>query len=245
MDFENIDLLEQEIEEMGNNIEYQDLEDLNTSLDIRYDIPGTEIAVVTGNPEEVGQYLDSVQGDEVPGAEGTCGLTSIANLCVLNGQDVTEGMVVQYALDNDLCYYDPWSPADTGGTTPEQQVEILKNYGIDARFENASIYDNEAIANAIDSGKGVIVELDAGSLWDDPDCSRSIFGIQVANHAVTITGVARDANSGEIVGFYLCDSGRQLESDTCRYVDIEKFSEAYNENVLTAGAVITDNPIRN
>lgn len=245
MDFENINLYEQEIEEMSDNTEYQNLEDLNRSLDIRYDIPGVESAVVIGNPEETGRYLDSVQGDEVEGAMGTCGLTSIANLCVLNGQEVTEGMIVEYALENNLCHYDPWSPDDTGGTSAEQQVEILKHFGIDAHFEEAGIHDYEAIADAIESGKGVIAELDAGVLWDEPDCSRTIFGFQTANHAVTITGVARDADSGEIAGFYICDSGRQLESDSCRYVDIEKFSEAYGESVLNSGAVITDNPIKN
>lgn len=241
MDFEKLN----EINQLNETDEYEQLEDWFINMDVRYDVPGVECAIVTGNPEEAAEKLDSVQGDEIYGAEGTCGLTSIANLCVLNGQEVTEGMIVQYALENNLCYYDPWCPEDTGGTTAEQQVELLKRFGMEAQYHEASINGYEILASAIDEGRGVIIELDAGALWDEPACTSTVFGFPTANHAVTLTGVARDAATGEIAGFYICDSGRQLESDVCRYVPIEKFSEAYSENILNAGAVITNNPIRN
>ena len=125
-----------------------------------------------------------------------------------------------------------------------QQVELLQRFGMEARFQEADIHNYEVLANAIDDGRGVIVELDAGTLWEEPGYKQTVFGITVANHAVTLTGVARDAETGEIAGFYICDSGRMLKSDACRYVPIEKFSEAYNENILNAGAVITNQPIR-
>lgn len=244
MKFEDLDVLEgfqPEVYEDDNPMIY----DYGMCIELRNDVPGVEWAIVSGDPERIAYQLDSIQGDEVEGAEGTCGLTSIANICRMNGQDVTEGMVVEYALENGLCSYDPWAAEETGGTSAEGQVEILKHFGIDAEFNDASVNTYEAIADAIESGKGVIVELDAGELWDEPAYSTKILGIFPAvNHAVTVTGVARDAMTGEIAGFYTCDSGRKMESDACRYVPIDKFSKMYNDGIINAGAVITDNPIR-
>lgn len=246
MDFEHLDTL-METKELGNSEgldHYEQIEDFAINTQIRYDVPNAERVVVTGNPEEVEKYLDSVQGDEVQGARGTCGLTSIANICRLNGLDVTEGMVVTYALENNLCRYDPWNPDDTGGTSGDQVAAILRAYGIGAHFNDVNVYNVEALAEAIDSGRGVIAGVDAGVLWDAPDCSRTIYGMPVSNHYITLTGVARDASTGEIAGFYICDSGRQLESDACRYIPIEKFSEAYGPQIYGADAIITDMPIR-
>lgn len=248
MDFESLNCLNEQ-----DGLQFEDFEknsiampyDYRMNAELRSDVPGVQEAIVIGNPEEIAMVLDSVQGDEVEGAEGTCGLTSIANLCVMNGQDVTEGMVVEYALENGLCNYDPWAPEETGGTSAESQVEILKAFGIDAEFNDASVHTYETIADAIENGKGVIVELDAGELWNEPGCSTKFLGLfPVANHAVTITGVARDAATGEIAGFYICDSGRQMLSDACRYIPMEDFSKVYNSDIINAGAVITTDHIR-
>ena len=249
MDFEKLNVSSNEQDglqiEVSEKKSIATVNDYGMNAEVRSNVPGVERAIVIGNPEETAQILDSIQGDAIEGAEGTCGLTSIANLCVMNGQNVTEGMVVEYALENDLCMYDPWSAPETGGTTAEWQVDILRNFGIEAEYNDASINTYEVIADAIEDGKGVIVELDAGKLWDEPSCSSKILWFfPTANHAVTVTGVARNAETGEITGFYICDSGRQLESDACRYIPIDDFSKAYNSNIINAGAVITNEPIR-
>ncbi|MDR7094704.1 calcium-binding protein [Hydrogenophaga laconesensis] len=58
----------------------------------------------------------------------------------------------------------------------------------------------------------------------------------------TVTGVACDAQSGVITGFYIADSGRGLVSDMTRYIPIADFrAEA---NVANAYAIYTTEPIK-
>lgn len=215
--------------------------------EIRYDVPGTSAALVSGNPYDVAPYLDSHQGDTGLRAAGTCGLTSISNVCVMAGMDVTEADVVKFALDNNLCSNGFWKSADEiGGTNYQQRIEILKAYGIDATAYSA-LEDGgslENIANAVEDGKGVIMGLNAGILWDEPSAVGGSYGITPSNHCVTITGVARDASNGEVVGFYICDSGRCMDTDASRYLTVDELSKAYNANIINANVVITDQPIR-
>lgn len=244
MEFEMFDLFEQELDIVNDTTEYNEVNEVNVPMEIRNDVPGVDEAVVIGDPDGIGEILDFSQGDAVEGALGTCGLTSIANLCSIFGLDVGEGDVVQFALDNGLCTNDPWKPENTGGTYWYQQVEILKCYGIDAQFYECNDGIYETIAEAIESGRGVIAEIDAGSLWGDPASTNIVDGKRAMNHAITITGVARDANTGEIAGFYICDSGRGLESDANRFLSIDEFKDCCASDILGSGVVITDNPIR-
>ena len=223
---------------------YTQIEQLTKMAEIREGVPGVELAVVTGYPEMAAGMLDSVQGDEIDGACGTCGLTSIANICRLAGENVSEGMVVSYAVENTLCNVAPWDAARTCGITGEQAVEIMSAFGIGAHVEKADACSIEELAEAVESGHGVIVGIDAGEIWDDPASSTIMFGKAYANHYVTITGVARDAATGEVAGFYICDSGRGLESDACRYLSAEKLERAYNTSIGGADAVITNAAIR-
>lgn len=223
-----------------------DVQDLSKNASLSFDVPDTRMAIVSGNPEQAARFVDSVQGDEIRGASGTCGLTSISNICRLSGLDVSEGMVTAYAIENGLCEVDPWSPASTGGITGTQAVELFGACGIDAHLEKAESFGIEELAQVIESGRGVMVGVDAGVLWDDPGCSSyTAYGQIYANHYITVTGSARDAATGEVVGFYICDSGRGLQSDACRYISAEKFSLAYNASVYGADAVITNEVVRN
>lgn len=214
-------------------------------MEIRYDIPGVETAIVSGDPFEVANILDSVQGDAVEGAWGTCFLTSISNICTLAGKDISEGDVVRYALENKLCNVDPWSPENTGGTTTRSAVRILNELcGIDAHaYEDREFrkFDNEAIAQAIEDGRGVIAGLDAGTLWGDPKYTDTFFGRRVANHAVTVTGAVRDADTGKVAGFFICDSG---SGNACQYIDVDSFNKMCR-NTRGGSVVVTDKPIRN
>lgn len=229
-----------------------DMEPLKDVLDwnpeIRYDVPGVPIAAVSGDPYGIAPILDSHQGDTNLNAAGTCGLTSIANVCVMAGMDITEADVVKYALDNNVCDNDIWAQeGDRGGTTIEDRLEILKSYGIDATSYDATDVGGsfENIANEVEDGKGAILALNAGYLWDDPSCVTNPYGTISSNHCVTVTGVARDVNNGEVTGFYICDSGRGLDSDACRYLSVDELSKAYNGNIMNASVIFTDQSIRN
>lgn len=238
---EDVERLEHTPDDGFSETEYEDVGEF-MQPEIRNDVPGVETAIVSGDPEGVAQILDCIQGDAVEGAEGTCGLTSIANICRLAGMDVTEGEVVTFALENDLCHYDPWHPEHTGGVGDAAAVEILNDYGIDVGCYDANSYDVEMLAQAIESGRGVMAGVDAGALWDNPSHTNSISGHRIANHFVTMTGVARDAETGQVAGFYICDSG---DGEACRYITVEDFHEVCGaDDIETDNYLITDEPIR-
>ena len=84
----------------------------------------------------------------------------------------------------------------------------------------------------------MIIGLNAGKLWND----RDYLDNGGVNHVVTVTGVAVDATTGNINGFYIADSGRGKVSDMTRYVAIDDFRA--NANVTGAYAIYTIDPIK-
>ena len=109
-------------------------------------------------------------------------------------------------------------------------LALLEAAGIPAHAESGRGLDD--LASYIDDNKGVIVELNAGVVWDDP----SAYDGGKANHAVTLTGVARD-ESGNIAGFFICDSGSREGRD---FVPADEMREGW-ENA-GGSCVVTDNP---
>lgn len=108
--------------------------------------------------------LDYMQGDAIPQYQGTCAMTSIANLLTQAHTPTTEAEVVQLAINNNWAVT---SAAATdyqrGGSNFQQQQHILNRYGIQNKL--LSGYNEQAIANLIRSGRGVILGLNAGRLW--------------------------------------------------------------------------------
>ncbi|VWD62836.1 calcium-binding protein [Burkholderia contaminans] len=176
--------------------------------------------------------LDYMQGDAVPKYQGTCALTSIANLLTQTGTPTTEGDVVRRAIDNQWAVT---SPAATdyqrGGSNYVQQQALLKSYGIANNL--LAGYDEHAVANLVRSGRGVILALNSGRLWED---SAYLDGGGV-NHVVTVTGAVYGDADGELKGFYIADSGRRRVSDMTRYVSLQEFRAA--ANVPNAYAIYT------
>ncbi|MBN3815962.1 calcium-binding protein [Paraburkholderia sp. Se-20369] len=176
--------------------------------------------------------LDYMQGDAVPTFQGTCALTSIANLLTQTGTPTTEGDVVRRAIDNQWAVT---SPAATdyqrGGSNYVQQQALLKSYGIANNL--LAGYDERAVANLIRSGRGVILALNSGRLWED---GAYLDGGGV-NHVVTVTGAVYGEADGELKGFYIADSGRRRISDMTRYIGIQELRSA--ANVPNAYAIYT------
>ncbi|NWK78472.1 calcium-binding protein [Aquitalea sp. LB_tupeE] len=195
---------------------------------------GVEI-LVYGYPKA--NELDYMQGNAVPGFRGTCALTSIANLATQANLALSEGQVVQRAIDNQWCVTDPVkTDYQRGGSNYRDQQALLDSYGI--RNGLIAGYNEQAIANLIKGGRGVIMAINSGKLWDD----AAYLGDGSTNHVVTVTGVACDARSGDINGFYIADSGRGLVSDMTRYIPLADFRR--DANVSNAYAIYTIEPIK-
>lgn len=246
---ENTDMDKLMVSELADNsglleLTHQGIDGVALEPEIRYDIPGCEVAMVTGEPFTNASNMDFEQGDNPFNASGNCGLVSICNLLRRAGIDVSETEVTKCAIDSGLCDYNPLGIAsNNGGTTMEMRRDVLNKFGV-----ASDIYPSEKggslerIADAVDTGHGVLISVNAGELWECDDGSAPVFGHPVSNHCVTVTGIARDAGTGEIAGVFIADSGRGLPGDSCRYLSVEKFNAVYTD-VYGSGANITRNAI--
>jgi Ca2+-binding RTX toxin-like protein len=180
-----------------------------------------QASLVYGYPKA--NELDYMQGDAEPTFLGTCALTAIANLLTQADRPTSEGEVLKVAIDNKWTVQDPTlSPHRRGGSNFLQQQAILASYGV--RNDLISGYNETGTANLLRSGRGVMQAVNAGTLWDNPAYNDN----GAVNHMVTLTGVVYSETSGELLGFYIADSGRQKVSDMTRFVSIERFRQAAN-----------------
>jgi len=198
-------------------------------------IDGVDV-LVYGAPKAL--ELDYLQGDAVAGYEGTCGLTSVANLARQAGLDLTEADVVHRAIDRQWTVTSPFaSNAQRGSTNYKYQIALLESYGI-----RVGITDDgaEQIANLIKSSRGVIATVDASRLG--ADSSFSVRGFSGNDfHMVTLTGVVCDAANGAVQGFYVADSGGNKVSNMTRYVTVDEWNRAH---VHGGYSIYTKAPVR-
>lgn len=140
------------------------------------------------------------QGENSLGFEGTCGLVSCEDILRQYGLECSEDDIVRFAVDHRLCSVTD-DPLSSGGTSPETQAEILSDLGVPAHVEHHGSFED--LASAVEEGRSAIIEVNAGVLWDD----ANYFDNGQYNHAVVVTGVARDPFTGQIEGFFINDSG--------------------------------------
>lgn len=216
---EGIDTVQSKISyTLGDNLESLTL--LDFSNPEQGLVNGTRI-LVYGYPKA--NELDYMQGNAVAGYKGTCALTSIANIAMQAGVALTEAQVVQTAISNNWCVTDASkTDYDRGCSNYLNQQALLTSYGI--RNDIIQGYNEQAIANLIKSGRGVMIAVNAGKLWGGNTNANYDFG--VVDHVITVTGVAYDATTGALNGFYIADSGRGLVSDMSRYVSATDFKAA-------------------
>lgn len=194
-----------------------------------------EAVLVYGYPKR--NELDYMQGDAVLNYEGTCALTSIANLMTQSGRPTSESQVVQLAIANQWTVNNPDLPAyQLGGTNVSDQRSILESYAM--RNDVIEGYNELGMAQLLRSGRGVILAVNAGRLWGE----AAYEGSGQVNHAVTLTGAVFGADDGELKGFYLADSGRGRVDDMTRFVDIARFRAA--AQVPGAYAIYTLEPVK-
>ncbi|WP_459990409.1 calcium-binding protein [Methylosoma difficile] len=195
--------------------------------------------LVYGYPKR--NELDYSQGDALADYLGTCALTAISNIMVQAGKPSTEADIIQLAINNDWALSDPNLPAyERGGSTSADQQAILDSLGL--RNDLLSGYREQGLANLVMSGRAVILGVNAGKLWGEPDY---IDGGAV-NHAITITGAvynnSGDANQGQLMGFFIADSGRRKVNDMNRFVAVDTLKAA--ANVPGAYAIYTLEPLK-
>jgi hypothetical protein len=193
-------------------------------------LPDGRETIVIGEVETCKDF-NHPQGENSLGFRGTCGLVSCEDVLRQFGLNVSEDDVVRFAANRGLCHVTE-NPDHCGGTTPFTQAMILKEFGVPTHVE---YLDNlERLSDCVESGHGIIVEVNAGILWDDPN----YVGTGEANHAIVVTGVARNPHSGEIQGFFINDSGRGYPEDSGRFIDATTMRPAWEQ--IHGSCVVTD-----
>jgi hypothetical protein len=158
------------------------------------------------------------QGDNPDHDRGDCGIVSCADVLSQFGMRMTETEAFLHAARCHELHVVPGRPDESGWTLPAEQAALLTDYGVPAHAEQAQPV--ERLAVAVQHGHGVIAMVNAGVLWSDPDA----LGHGQANHAVTVTGVARDPYDGALLGFYINDSGN---GQSAQFVSMHLMTTAF------------------
>jgi hypothetical protein len=191
-------------------------------------IPGGQEGLVLGDIE--GRKLEThVQGANRYGFEGTCGLVSCEGILRHFGLNLTEQDVVQHALEHRECFYVPGDATKSGGTIPEMQAQVLRDFGIPAHVETLRSLGD--LTTYLQEGRGIILGVNAGMLWNNPNAWET----GQANHAVVLTGVVVSPDTGQLLGFSINDSATGAAG---QFVDATRLYHAWG---ATGGeCVITD-----
>lgn len=180
---------------------------------------------VSGDPEGCLRY-NHQQGDNDLGFKGTCGLCSVQDVADQFGLNLTENDVVHYASDHHLCSTEG-PPEDCGGTDIYTQAQILSDMHIMAQpFQHMTV---EELAGEIEAGHKIILETNAGELFQgilpDSVCAQAVGPDPHAfNHAVVVTGVVRDPQTGAVVGVFINDTGANLGA---QFIDAAHLEQAW------------------
>lgn len=181
--------------------------------------------VVSGDPEGCLRY-NHQQGDNDLGFKGTCGLCSVQDVADQFGLNVTENDVVHFAADHHLCSTDG-PPDQCGGTDIYTQAELLTDMHIMAQPAQGMSIDE--LAAQFEEGHKIILETNAGELFQgilpDSVCAQAVGPDPHAyNHAVVVTGVVRDPQTGAVVGIFINDTGANLGA---QFIDAAHLQQAW------------------
>jgi len=211
--------------------------DISSSLEVPRHfetLPDGRESLVIGDVEGLKDF-NHLQGENPLGFQGTCGIVSCEDVLHQFGNEgVSEGQLVEYAALHGLCNTEG-AAGECGGTTVSDQARILSDWGVPAGYESG--VSLESLAARVEEGRGVIAEVNSGTFWGQPSWSDLILG--GADHAVVITGVARDPVSGEIQGFFVNDSGVPSSG---RFVDAATMQTAFTD---AGGMAVTTTVPRN
>jgi hypothetical protein len=180
-------------------------------------LPDGRPVIVLGNVRSYAAF-NHVQGDNPDHDYGDCGIVSCADVLDQFGLRLTEADVIRHATRCREAHLVAGRPERSGWTVPSEQAQILSDYGVPARALRDQSADQ--LASAVQLGYGVIAGVNAGVLWTD---SRFL-GDGQANHAVTVTGIAREPYDGALEGFYINDSASGMSAE---YVSVPLMTTAF------------------
>ena len=226
--------------EQGFNDTYEVPGSLNSFEDIdsdsfvrEYDDFEQKVLSIAPDFYETGQFYE--QGVNDLGYEGTCGPTSQANAIntLLGTNEMTENKVLHIAVDNNLCEVGEIRPADNGGTSTDQFMELYNkvNEQIGDKLDIECFeYDNslsvEQMAEKLDEGAVLNVAVDSQTLWGENYHIPGTLGEDVyTDHWITVTGVNRN-DVGDISSFNIIDSGGGVSEVSAETYDRMCFGES-------------------
>lgn len=203
-----------------------------------------------GDVNEISKGLDYIQGDIGMSAGGTCVLTTISNILRECG-DYTHGEkeVAEWSKIQGLSCWDIEAPEHLRGGTPIENIpKIFEDLSDGIKLELTSEQEKnltpEWVAEKLDHGYRGGAVFSSGLLWETEPLKTKAGTISdaiplkpvsefidshwhkyYADHAVTFECAVRDKETGNPVGFYICDSGnRQLK----RYITVEQFENVFH-----------------
>ncbi|MCA9799506.1 MAG: C39 family peptidase [Cyanobacteria bacterium HKST-UBA04] len=184
----------------GGKIEMEEGEDAASFIQrVEQETGGQATGIAKQNPEKIDK-LDHQQGDEQQ-ANGTCGLVSTANVLKLAGkEEVTEKQIVEEAMSQGLCT-DSADPNQSGGSSPQGWEQLMNNHGVSASSKQASM---DEVGKDAKEGKGVVMAVNAETLWGEGGGSGPSGGGDGLNHAITLTGTIE--KGGQTLGYIVTDS---------------------------------------
>lgn len=174
--------------------------------------------------ETPGDYLTDDSVADAPSALGDRRIDVPCQLDVLRGRTG----VVEHALANGQCYV-PDNPAWCGGTSEVDQ--ILAGYGLSAHVEQAESLED--LAADIEQDRGVMTEANAGV----PPNDLTAFNFGAVKHAVVVTGVARDPETGEAQVFFINNSRK---GHSAYFADASLLTQARPKACPSGVSVVTD-----
>lgn len=193
-------------------------------------LPDGRVTIIYGDPERLAFY-NHRQGDNPCGVRGDCGLVACQDVLNQFGIDVTEADVVRYAIENELCDTSSLNPSERGGTTLSDQYLLLTDFGIPVHTESDNSLQD--LATHIESGQATIIHVNAETIWGMPVRIEEFR----ANHAITVTGVARDPVTHDVQGFYVNDSG---DGQGNKFLDAPTLRAGWVE--VGGVCIVTDTP---
>lgn len=219
-------------------------------------IKGYGEALVYGDPYGIARKLDGHQGDNIYNLKNNDGLMAVLNVLRMAGVNCSENGIVRYAIKNNFCNHAYFGFQDEEGRTlPFGRSGLLEHYGISSKvlFSNFPGGDLESIAGYVESGRGVIMEVDSDllSLLLYEKIEDQMVRLPLADRCVTVTGTARDPETGSLKGFFVCDTKKEGFGNKSVFVPLDILQNVYgytggihDNHIYGANVVVTDKPIR-
>ncbi len=192
--------------------------------------------IVYGDPLDWADRMDYDQFTD------DCGIAAITNLLVRTGVNTTEEEQFEIATTHGFA-------KPSGATTLSQQMDLLQYHGINSSLGEFKAEDGEVahedtelnqVAQYVVDGKGVLLTVDSDTLWNGET-------FDLSDHSILLTGCAYNTENNQLEGFFITDSGSNLERDAARYLTAQELYDAVNikNSSIWSGSyyIVTDETI--